>query len=116
MIKGTKEEQSNYMKEWYQNNKEQHQANTKALHHKRKKEVIEAYGGKCSCCGETEIDFLAIDHIENNGAEHRKETGNGTKFHRWIRANNFPDRLQVLCHNCNFSKFIGGGICVHKRV
>src|ERR1035437_9280995 len=27
----------------------------------------------CKCCGENEIAFLQADHIENDGAAHRKE-------------------------------------------
>ncbi|MGI0024681.1 MAG: hypothetical protein ACREA4_05990, partial [Nitrososphaera sp.] len=38
-----------------------------------KKRVYEAYGGNlCTCCGETEPSFLTIDHIYEDGAEHRR--------------------------------------------
>jgi ribosomal protein L37AE/L43A len=35
-------------------------------------EVLEHYGNKCTCCGETINDFLTMHHKNNNGAEHRK--------------------------------------------
>ncbi len=68
--------------------------------------VLEHYGGRCACCGETEIKFLAIDHIDNNGSKHRRSIGRsgGTSFYHWIIKHNFPEGLQVLCHNCNMTK------------
>ena len=29
---------------------------------KNKERIIEAYGGKCECCGESIFEFLTIDH------------------------------------------------------
>jgi hypothetical protein len=56
---------------------------------------------------------LSIDHINGNGAEHRRElkrtTGGSTgghDFYRWLKNNNFPDGYQVLCMNCQFIKKI----------
>lgn len=71
----------------------------------------------CVCCGETEIRFLTIDHINNNGANHRKERANrlGHRFYRWLKDNGFPDGYQVMCFNCNCGKFVNGGICPHKE-
>lgn len=37
-------------------------------------EALQAYGGKCACCGESNVEFLAIDHINGNGNKHRAET------------------------------------------
>jgi hypothetical protein len=71
---------------------------------KRRRKVIEAYGGKCRCCGESTYEFLAIDHLDNDGAKDRKVNGRGAKLiGRIIRAG-FPPRYQVLCHNCNLAK------------
>jgi hypothetical protein len=77
--------------------------------------VIQSYGNKCNCCGETEKTFLSIDHINNDGNIHRKSKKfSGRNHYRWIIKNNFPKNLQLLCHNCNFSKHLSGGICAHK--
>lgn len=38
-----------------------------------KLEVLAGYGGKCICCGETHPAFLTVDHINNDGAEHRTQ-------------------------------------------
>ena len=86
---------------------------------KLKAEVLGHYGGKCACCGEAELMFLTIDHVDDNGADHRREVGDGTgfcgaEFYRWLRANDYPEGFQVLCANCNCGKQWNGGICPHK--
>ncbi len=57
----------------------------------------------CSCCGESEIDFLTIDHINNDGAEHRRLIKR-RNIYSWLITNNYPDNFQILCMNCNFAK------------
>lgn len=80
-----------------------------------KSQVFEHYGGKCSCCGESQFEFLSIDHINNNGSEHRKDIKkSGTHFYKWIIDNNYPDDLQILCLNCNLSKGFYG-YCAHDE-
>lgn len=74
--------------------------------------VIIKYGGSCVCCGENEIAFLALDHIQGGGNKHRKEVGR--KMYLWAIKNNYPPILQVLCHNCNQAKHIYGK-CPHKK-
>ncbi len=89
---------------------------------RKKKQVFEKYGGSiCNCCGETEFDFLQLDHVENNGASHkRKLSSNGTKsdgstkLYSWVIENGYPEGFQVLCANCNWGKRISG-ICPHKQ-
>ena len=81
----------------------------------RKIKVIEYYGGRCNCCGEKDIRFLSIDHINNDGAKHRKSI-NGNNLYVWIINNNYPEELQVLCWNCNCGKRINNGICPHKTL
>jgi len=61
------------------------------------------------------MDFLAIDHIEGGGGQHRESIGKkGTQFYSWLKENGYPPGFQVLCHNCNISKFINGGYCIHQ--
>lgn len=78
-----------------------------------RREVLAAYGGKCACCGETESVFLAIDHVNNDGAKHRRQVNQGSMIF-WIRRHRFPkDRFQLLCYNCNRAKF-SLGHCPHS--
>lgn len=70
---------------------------------------------RCACCGEPNIEFLALDHINNDGYEHRKTVASyRSKMAEWARANNYPPIFQVLCHNCNFSKHFHGE-CIHQQ-
>ena len=86
----------------------------------RSKEVYTHYcNGEimCQCCGEKEIDMLTLDHINNDGARHRKfNPKTGKNLVGYVLRNNFPDGYQVLCMNCNFSKGKprNKGRCIHK--
>jgi hypothetical protein len=75
--------------------------------------VIEGYGSKCACCGESEKNFLSIDHVNGGGRQERKRIGSGSAFHAKIIKANFPPEYRVLCHNCNFSNGIYG-FCPHQ--
>ena len=77
-----------------------------------KLQVIAAYGGACSCCGEIDPRFLTVDHVNGGGTKHREETKG--KLYRWVRNNNFPTSIQILCFNCNCGRSVNGGICPHK--
>ena len=69
---------------------------------------------KCACCGENHIEFLCIDHITGDGNKHRREINkHSTDYYRWIIKNDFPNFLQILCHNCNMAKGFYG-YCPHK--
>ena len=80
-------------------------------------QVLNAYSNNspsCVCCGESEIKFLAIDHINGEGNEQRKQIGRrGTSFYRWLKDNNYPKGFQLLCHNCNMAKGFYGE-CPHQ--
>lgn len=71
-----------------------------------KAEALNAYGGpKCSCCGETLIEALTIDHINGDGAKSRQRAGDkGAGLYRWLKNNKYPSGYQVLCMTCNFAK------------
>ena len=63
--------------------------------------------------------FLTLDHINNDGAEHRREihgrqTAAGYQTYRWLMRNGFPPGFQVLCANCNHGKRMNGGTCPHQ--
>lgn len=91
----------------------------KLFREKVKREVIALMGDKCVCCGEKEIDFLTIDHINNDGAAHRKnllsEGLSSQKIWTEIRRTGKFIGFQLMCSNCNLSKHIGNGVCIHKR-
>ena len=76
-----------------------------------KKAAIAHYGNKCACCDIDTADFLTIDHINNDGAEHRKTTT--VNIYIWLWQHDYPAGFQVLCFNCNCAKGIYGE-CPHQ--
>jgi predicted RNA-binding Zn-ribbon protein involved in translation (DUF1610 family) len=82
----------------------------------KKQQAMDAYGGKCACCGESQVVFLTIDHINNDGAKHRREIGkpSGSNFYSWLNRQYYPEGFQVLCWNCNAGKQLNEGICPHQ--
>jgi hypothetical protein len=79
---------------------------------KVKKDVFDRYGNVCACCGESDIQFLTIDHINNDGAQHRHVTKT-LSLYQWLRTNDYPAGFQTLCWNCNLAKHIYGQ-CPHR--
>lgn len=101
----TKEEAATYARQWRTNNNEQWQ-NIKAR--SRCNRIITAQailGGQCVECGESDPAVLEFDHINNDGKEHRKETGR-VPIVDWILRNQEEalERLQLLCANCHARK------------
>ncbi len=79
-------------------------------------EVFNAYGGmKCTCCQNTDLIVLTIDHINGNGKKEKQLLNclNSSKFYCWLRMNGFPSGYRPLCRNCNSGRYINGGICPH---
>lgn len=71
--------------------------------------VFDHYGRCCASCGETIQLFLTIDHIANNGAEHRRASTHGISgnvLYKWLVRNSFPEGFQTLCFNCNMAKAV----------
>jgi len=59
--------------------------------------------GTCRWCGHGDLDVLTVDHIDNDGAQHRKKVPLNT-FYSWMIKNDYPPGFQVLCANCNLKK------------
>jgi 5-methylcytosine-specific restriction endonuclease McrA len=71
--------------------------------------VFDHYGLSCESCGESDFSQLSIDHINNDGAQHRKQlsmNGGGLHIYSWLIRNNFPDGFQTLCKKCNHKKWV----------
>lgn len=77
--------------------------------------VMAAYGGKCNCCGETELSFLTIDHVNNDGSLEKSHERGGHGLYRKIIKAGFPDIYQILCFNCNLGKYYNDGTCPHQK-
>lgn len=81
-------------------------ARRKSFREVTRSRVIAAYGGRCSCCGESDPNVLQLDHIKGGGNAHRRMIGDsGHGLCRWAVAHAFPkDVLQLLCANCHMAK------------
>jgi hypothetical protein len=70
-------------------------------------------------CSVNDLDMLTIDHINNDGANHRRGIHEGNKAghgtYRWLIKNDFPPGFQVLCFNHNFKKAIEYKKAQHAR-
>lgn len=78
--------------------------------------LLEAYGPYCRCCGETTPEFLELHHVNEDGAEHRRQIGRGPEaLYRWAERHGFPDTLAVTCANCHAADTYYGG-CPHKKL
>jgi len=96
----------------------------KREHHRRlKQKCFDAYREgliiACGCCNESTLDFLTLDHANNDGKNHREALGgrrNGPRFYKWLLDNNCPQDLglRILCMNCNWARHWNSGICPHE--
>jgi hypothetical protein len=82
-----------------------------ALHHYSGGDIC------CVCCGERNLEFLGLDHVNNDGAAHRREIRRtaGASFYSWLRVTGYAyESLVVMCHNCNMARGMYGQ-CPHRR-
>jgi len=80
-------------------------------------EVLRHYCGgedpSCACCGEAEVKFLVIDHINGSGNKHRREQ-KAYNLADWCKRNGFPEGFRILCQNCNAARSLYGE-CPHVQ-
>jgi hypothetical protein len=105
-VEDNKEKVFKRKQKYRKENRERLAEEKKKRYESQKRECFSHYGnGKCSTCGEKEEEFLILDHVAGGGNEHRRNVGKN--IYSWAVKENFPERLQVLCRNCNHEK---GGI------
>jgi hypothetical protein len=72
--------------------------------------ALEIVGGgvvQCVICAESDPDMLTIDHVHDDGAQHRRDGARGAKIYwQLIRGEIEPGRLQILCANHNQKKLV----------
>lgn len=82
--------------------------------------ILNELGGRCYCCGLNDLRFLTIDHIANDGKEHRKlssgKSKNGYIILLEIQKEGIPkDRYRAACYNCNCARNLTKDkICPHQ--
>jgi len=105
-----KEKKSQYDREYRKKNRERLNEYRRKYLKKIRREVISYYSnGKFECvyCGEKHYEFLTIDHIHNNGSEHRKNM-KSSNIYLELKKERYPNGYRVLCYNCNISKGLYG--------
>ncbi len=76
----------------------------KKYREKLKYEILSYYSNgipNCGCCGESEYEFLTIDHINGKKSMNHDNSMAGYKLLIWIKKHNFPKGFRILCWNCN---------------
>ena len=102
-------------REWYSKNIEQQRERAREQRRVEKSKVLTHYSNGepvCACCGEKEVVFLSIDHINGRGGE--KTRRSGWLLYRKLRQLGYPEGYRVLCHNCN-QAFGILGYCPHEK-
>ena len=107
---------------WLRENKELVRKYTRNRNRRLRLEILQKYGGippKCKCCDEKIYEFLAVDHINNDGYKERKSDKSfgrgGTAMYLSLKRRGFPKGYQILCHNCNLAKGFYGE-CPHVKI
>jgi len=125
-----KEKLAKYKKKWREDNKDKWSAYWRGYRQRLKVEVFLHYCKKlkCECCGEDFIEFLTLDHKNNDGNKHRRSLlikgamkgrqgqNSGWRFYAWLKKEGYPQDLglRVLCWNCNCASGFYG-ICPHIK-
>lgn len=103
-------------KKWRKTNKEHYyfikNKSSRKRRHEKRIQLLKKYGGKCTCCGETELKFLQVDHIDKDGFIHRKTTWNICAD---LLRNPGGYNVRILCANCHNAITYYGG-CPHETV
>lgn len=87
-----------------------------AWRRKLKREVLAHYSNgepRCLCCGESHVEMLTLDHVNNDGKQDRLVRGIGMTFYAKLKRDGYPDGLQTLCFNCNIARAFFGK-CPHQ--
>ena len=123
MLKRTKKQlalRAKWNREWIAKNRSRYNEAKSEYRFKLKLAALKHYSdGRLSCaqCGYSEdIDALCLDHVNDDGAHHRRglgvggmtSVGNraGTTLYERLKALGWMPGLQVLCFNCNAIKEI----------
>jgi hypothetical protein len=89
--------------------------------------AVELLGSQCVGCWENEPEFLALDHINNDGHREKKNKSGSRNANDYYfsvlrefksgdesRIAAVKARFQVLCHNCNALKHYRGVLVVRR--
>ena len=94
------------VREWNRESQKRYNKAHGKLHRRETKiEVLSHYSNgspRCAKCGEARLAALSIDHINDDGAEHRRQIKSFSYW--WLKREGYPEGFQVLCMNCQWIK------------
>lgn len=105
-----REKNPEYQKEYMITNGHKRKSYQKKYRKNKKLEFVKLYGERCVCCGDNRMEFLTLDHVNNDGNLLRGKNVTGTskrdnlKEYNIAIAKHNPDKFQILCMNCNCGK------------
>lgn len=104
-----------YMGKWRERNRKTLRYRSRYYTRMMRHAVLEAYGNKCICCGETKEEFLTIDHIISGRGKDDRRKWRGVNFYLRLRKLGYPQKMfRILCWNCNCSRGLRG-YCPHTK-
>ncbi len=74
-----------------------------------RKETFRTYGNtECAVCNISDIGVLTLDHINNDGPALVRigQPRGGLSLFQYLRYRSYPTGFQLLCHNCNWRKYL----------
>lgn len=99
--------------QWIKDNRDRYNASKARYRRKLKIDAMLQYCDPIACqhCGFANLDGLVMDHVNDDGAAHRRleklagrGSGTGSNIYELIRRKGKIEGLQVLCANCNMIK------------
>lgn len=105
-------------RKWKQTNRDRLLECAKKLRLQHVHQVVEHFGGKCSCCGEDNWCFMTISHPNNDGKKQRETLRIGSsKMYDWLVSHHFQSDFEITleCYNCNNGRLRNNGLCPHKH-
>ena len=93
--------------EWLARNETRRKEIANDAYARNRKKLIDLMNGKCKCCGEKDLIYLQIDHVNNDGHVDRNKGSSNVTLRRYMQT---PERFQLLCANCNHAKRMNGGV------
>lgn len=103
--------------------KRRNSANAQRYAKQLRLEMIAAYGGDCTCCGERTYEFMTLEHVGGGGNEERRRYSPNAKSSNGanhliiirLRREGWPKgKYTVLCANCNMATKYGR-TCPHQQ-
>lgn len=72
-----------------------------------KRQALLRYGElRCGDCPEDHLECLTLDHINQDGATHRRADKNAHSLYAWLRRRGYPPGYRILCFNCNWKRYL----------